>query len=301
MASCRLCPRLCGADRAAGERGTCGMPAELVVARAALHPFEEPPISGTRGSGTVFFTGCGLGCVFCQNRALRANSLEKPLGKVLDEAALAELFVRLQDAGAHNINLVTATHYTDRVARALEHAKPQLHVPVIWNSSGYERVETLRRLEGLVDVYLPDFKYHSPQVSKACANAPDYATVTTAALVEMHRQVGAIAFDDDGMLRGGVLVRHLVLPGYRQDSIAALRALAETLPVGDVRLSLMRQYTPEFTPADAPRSLLRRVTSFEYECVLREAMRLGFEGYFQQKESASAAFTPNFEDSGLLV
>ncbi|MBQ3483245.1 MAG: radical SAM protein [Clostridia bacterium] len=300
MSRCLLCPRKCGADRTTGARGACGMPAEIMVARAALHPFEEPPISGTRGSGTVFFTGCALGCIFCQNRALRAQGGTPPKGKALDERGLADLFLRLADAGAHNINLVTASHYTDRVARALSLARPTLKIPVVWNSSGYERVETLRMLDGLVDIYLPDFKYCSPEVARAYANAPDYADTTAAALAEMHRQLGAVCFDKDGLLTRGVLVRHLVLPGTRQDSIAVLHRIADTLPVREIRLSLMRQYTPDFTPDGAPAHLHRRVTSFEYDTVLKAAIALGFEGYFQAKESASAAFTPDFDDGGLL-
>lgn len=299
MSKCLLCPRKCGVDRTVA-RGACGMPDEIVVARAALHPFEEPPISGTQGSGTVFFTGCALGCIFCQNRALSAKNSTPPKGKILDERALADLFLRLADAGAHNINLVTASHYTDRVARALASVRAALKIPVVWNSSGYERVETLRMLGGLVDVYLPDFKYAAPEVARAYANAPDYAEVATAALAEMHRQVGAVRFDSNGLLTRGTVVRHLVLPGTRQDSVDVLHRIAQTVPVQEIRLSLMRQYTPDFTPADAPKQLHRRVTSFEYDAVLQTAIELGFEGYFQQKESASAAFTPDFDDGGFL-
>lgn len=293
---CMLCPRRCGARREAGERGFCGMDQEIRVARAALHPFEEPPVSGERGSGTVFFTGCSLRCIFCQNSAIRAPEA----GRVLSPAQLAELFLFLQEKGAENINLVTPTHYAEGVAAALRLAKPRLQIPVVYNCGGYERVETLQSLAGLVDVYLPDFKYVSSALSAAYSAAPDYAELATAALREMYRQVGAVQFDARGMLTRGVIVRHLVLPGSRADSIAVLERVADTLPVENIRLSLMRQYTPDFAPDDAPRALKRRLTSFEYESVAARALELGFEGFFQQKESASAAFTPNFGEEDLL-
>lgn len=291
MSSCMLCPRGCGADRAAGEVGLCHTAGELLVARAAPHYFEEPPISGTRGSGTVFFSGCSLGCVFCQNGAISRTAVGTPM----TEAALAELFWELAETGVHNLNLVTATHYTDRVARVLGKIKPRLKIPVVWNSSGYETPETLRLLEGLVDIYLPDFKYASEKLSRELSGAPDYAEVASAALTEMYRQVGAVRFDGEGMLQGGLVVRHLVLPGYRADSLAVLEILAKLLPASDVRLSLMRQYTPDFAPRSAPKNLLRRVTSFEYDSVLERAATLGFMGFSQEKSAASADFTPDFE------
>lgn len=294
---CMLCPRCCGVDRASGARGACRMGDEIRVARASLHSFEEPCISGSRGSGTVFFVGCSLGCIYCQNRAIR----EPECGVPLDERALAALFLFLQERGAHNVNLVTATHFADRASRALRLARPKLHIPVVYNCGGYERVETLRLLEGLVDVYLPDFKYISPELARLCSAAPDYAEYASAALAEMYRQVGGVRFDEDGMLARGVLVRHLVLPGYRADSIAVLQRIAATVPPAQIRLALMRQYTPDFTPQDAPRSLRRRVTSFEYEAVMQEAERLRFEGYYQGKDSASAAYTPDFAETEILA
>ena len=293
---CFLCPRGCGAEREAGKLGFCHTDAQIRVARAALHPFEEPPISGERGSGTVFFTGCSLRCIFCQNSAIRAPET----GKVLSIEQLADLFLFLQEKGAENINLVTATHFADGVAAALQIAKPRLRIPVVYNCGGYERVETLRTLAGLVDVYLPDFKYVSSALSAAYSSAPDYAEVATAALAEMFAQVGAVELDARGMLKKGVMVRHLVLPGCRADSLAVLERVARTVPIADIRLSLMRQYTPDFAPADAPKSLKRRVTSFEYESVMARAVEMGFEGFFQGKEAASASYTPNFEERDLL-
>ena len=293
---CFLCPRGCGAERDAGKTGFCGMDAQIRVARAALHPFEEPPVSVERGSGTVFFTGCSLRCIFCQNSAIRTPES----GEILSVRRLADLFLYLQERGAENINLVTPTHYADGVAAALRIAKPHLHIPVVYNCGGYERVETLRHLAGLVDVYLPDFKYVSSALSAAYSAAPDYAEVATVALAEMVAQTGKVQFDARGKMTRGVMVRHLVLPGCRADSLAVLEKIAATVPIADIRLSLMRQYTPDFAPENAPKSLKRRVTSFEYESVMARATQMGFEGFFQGKEAASAAYTPNFEEKDLL-
>ncbi len=293
MAGCTLCPRQCGVDREGGERGVCGMPATPLVARASLHRFEEPCLCGTRGSGTVFFSGCSLGCIFCQNRAIsRPQGAHQ--GRAVDPEALCEIMLGLQQQGAHNINLVTATHFADQVAKALALAGGKLQIPVVYNCGGYERVETLRLLDGLVDIYLPDFKYASPTLAAALSGAADYAEVAAAALSEMHRQVGAVRFSEDGLLQGGLMVRHLVLPGSRRDSVAVLERIASLLPVGEILLSLMRQYTPDFAPPEAPRALHRRVTTFEYETVREAALRLGFAGYSQEAGAASADFTPDF-------
>ena len=287
------CPRKCGAHRTSGEVGACGIGDGIFVARAGAHYFEEPPISGSNGSGTVFFAGCSLGCIFCQNKEISRGAY----GKCYTEAELASLFLTLAESGVHNLNLVTATHYTEVVARVLKTVKPQLKIPVVWNSSGYENPETLRLLEGLVDVYLPDFKYVSPDLARTCSGAPDYAEVATQALLEMHRQVGAIAFDENGLLRKGVVVRHLLLPGCRSDSEAVLKHLAALLPIPEIRLSLMRQYTPDFAPKDAPAHLTRRVTTFEYNKVATLAAELGFEGFLQDKASANAVYTPDFKNT----
>lgn len=293
MDHCMLCPRKCGADRKNGNIGACGIGDGIFVARAAAHRFEEPPISGQNGSGTVFFAGCSLRCIFCQNKEISRGAY----GRSYDEAGLAKLLLTLAESGVHNLNLVTATHYTDKIAYVLQKFKPQLKIPVVWNSSGYENVETLKLLEGLVDVYLPDFKYISPDLAHACSGASDYAEIATEALLEMHRQVGAAQFDANGMMTKGMIVRHLLLPGCRQDSEAVLRHLAKILPVADIRLSLMRQYTPDFAPKDAPRNLLRRVTSFEYNKAAELAEALGFEGFLQDKTAATAAYTPNFSEN----
>ena len=272
------------------------MPAVPVVARAALHMWEEPPISGVRGSGTVFFAGCNLRCVFCQNKIISHGRQ----GRAVTEDQLSDMILSLADTGVHNINFVTPTHYTPTLARVLAKVKPRLSVPVVWNSGGYESVESLAMLEGLVDVYLPDFKFFSPELAAAYAGARDYSQVASAALIEMHRQVGNPLFDETGMMQKGMMVRHLVLPGCRKDSIAVLRHLATLLPVSAVRLSLMRQYTPAFAMDTPYQNLHRVLTKFEYTSVANEALALGFEGFFQGKDAADAGFTPDFEASFAL-
>ena len=287
---CTSCPRRCAVDRTAGQLGVCGAPEAFRVARIAPHMWEEPPISGTRGSGTVFFSGCSLRCVFCQNRAISREGR----GETLTDDALADRILRLQQTGVHNINLVTPTHYARRLRPFLEKLRPHLRVPVVYNCGGYEDVNILRELEGLIDIYLPDFKYISPELSRDYSAAADYAAVASASLSEMFRQVGGVAFDGEGMMTRGMIVRHLVLPGCRHDSMAVLRHLADLLPVDRIRLSLMAQYTPEFA-ADCPYpNLRRRLTRFEYSSVLTLAEELGFDGYMQSPESVGAQYTPSF-------
>ena len=293
---CLQCPRGCGADRSSGEYGYCGVPWGFRVVRASLHAWEEPSISGTRGSGTIFFSGCNLRCVFCQNRVISHETL----GRELDADALIGVMLRLRDAGAHNINLVTPTPYAYQLAEVLRRVKPTLGVPVVYNCGGYESVETLRRLEGLVDVYLPDFKYFGTDCASRYSDAADYHAVATDALAEMLRQTGEPRFDGDGMLLRGTIVRHLVLPANRKDSIALLNDLAERFGTRSFLLSLMSQYTPTFAKDCAYSELHRRVTTFEYDAVLKEAQALGFEGYFQARDSATAEYTPDFSDGGYL-
>ena len=289
---CDDCPRRCHADRSVAGRGFCGMPDQIFISRAAPHMWEEPPISGTRGSGTVFFAGCNLRCVFCQNRTISHEHRGRPIS----EEQLADIFLDLQEQGVHNINLVTPTHYTDALIRVLTAVRPRLHIPVVWNSGGYDSVASLRRLEGLVDVYMPDFKYLSSELSASYSAAPDYADRATEAIAEMLRQVGQVTFDDDGIMTCGLLVRHLVLPGCRKDSIAVIRHLATVLPPDAVRLSVMRQYTPDFA-SDCPYpNLHRRLTDFEYESVTDVADECGFIGYRQGRESAVSDYTPDFAD-----
>lgn len=291
--ACTFCPRRCGADRTVAQ-GICGGGSKVKVARAAAHYWEEPCISGTRGSGAVFFSGCALGCVFCQNREISAGNF----GKELSVDELADVFRRLESTGVHNLNLVTAGHYAPWVVAALERAKPS--IPVVWNSGGYESLDTLRMLDGIVQVYLPDLKYRSDALAARYSGAADYFGRASAAIVEMHRQVGTYSFNDDDILQKGVLVRHLVLPGHADDSIAVFEALYDLVPSDEILVGLMSQYTPPSAPPpDFPSELMRRITPDEYALVADAVEALGFEGYEQGAESADAAYTPPFDLEGV--
>lgn len=298
---CDLCPRACGADRAAGKAGVCGAGGVLRVARAALHHWEEPCLSGDpdapTGSGTVFFTGCALGCCYCQNYAIS----QQGLGKEIDEARLARIFLELQDKGARNINLVTATQWLPWVTAALDDARSQgLRLPVVYNTGGYETPETIRALEPYVDIWLTDYKYASPDLAAELSRAKDYPAVADKALCLMLRQTGAPVFGEDGFLRRGVIVRHLALPGHVEDSLAVLRRLAEIRQETRVPFltSLMSQFTP-FYQADA-HGLGRRITSYEYRKVVDAALSLGLtDGYMQEKSSAREEYTPPFDLEGV--
>ena len=260
------------------------------VARAALHFWEEPCISGTRGSGAVFFSGCTLRCAYCQNHPISHGGE----GKDITAARLAEIFRMLEDQGAHNINLVTGTPFIPAILEALDAFRPA--IPIVWNSGGYEKVETLRMLEGAVDIYLPDCKHVSSRLSALCAGAPDYFSVASAAIAEMCRQTGDPVYDSDGMMRRGTIVRHLILPGCTVDSCRVLDFIAQSLPAG-TPVSLMRQYTP--VPWCNLPGLDRRVTQREYDRVLAHFLALGLGGYTQEKESADAAYTPPFDLTGV--
>ena len=289
MAVCTLCPRRCGVDRSV-KTGFCGMTDQPKVARAALHFWEEPCISGTRGSGTVFFSGCTLRCAFCQNYEIS----HRGMGREISVRRLADIFKTLEDQGAHNVNLVTATPFTYAVLDALEIYRPS--IPVVWNTGSYETLETLKLLEGAVDIYLPDLKHVSPRLSKLCAGAPDYFEIASAALREMCRQTGPAVYDGAGIMQMGVIVRHLILPGCTSDSCRALDFIAENLPKG-TPVSLMRQYTP--SPFCAIPGLDRRITDTEYSRVLDRFEALGLSGFTQEKESADSAYTPPFDLTGV--
>lgn len=295
LTCCTLCPRECGADRTQG-RGRCGAGMLPRLARAALHRWEEPCISGTdpsRGSGTVFFSGCPLGCRFCQNHSV---SLEN-FGKEVSVPRLGAIFLELQAQGAWNLNLVSAAQYLPQVIEALDLVRGRLQIPVVYNSGGYEKVESLRLLEGYVDIYLPDLKFMDPALGADCAGAPDYFEVASAAILEMVRQVGPPQMGADGMLRRGVIVRHLVLPGERRDSERLLRWLAGAVPVEDVLLSLMSQYTP--CRPMGRKALNRRLSTFEYDWVRDIAQELNFSGYGQERSSAREEYTPPFDLTGV--
>lgn len=290
---CRLCPRLCDADRASGERGFCAMGPLPLVARAAPHFGEEPCISGTRGSGTVFFSGCGLKCVFCQNRPI---SLENA-GKEVTAEQLADIFRRLEDTGVHNLNLVTASHFTDSVIKALELSKPA--VPVVWNSSGYELAETLRRLEGLVDVYMPDFKYTRPHRAQSYSSAADYPERARSAIREMYRQTGPFETDGEGLLQRGLLIRHLLLPGGLEDALDVVDFVSKSFPRGSVLFSLMGQFVPLADSRLYP-ELGRTVGEAEYRKALDYARLCGLDrGYFQELGSATEELIPDFDLTGV--
>ena len=291
--SCRLCPRACGVDRTRGQRGFCGMGDRITAARAALHFWEEPPISGVRGSGAVFFSGCSLGCQFCQNTEIS----HERFGAEITTEDLRAIFASLIEQGAHNINLVTATHFLPSVLPALE---PGLPVPVVYNCGGYESVETLRSLEGLVDVYLPDLKYAEPELAARLSQAPDYFPAAASAIDEMVRQVGPCRFDQEGMLTKGVIIRHLILPGQVQNSLKVLDYVAEHFPKGTVLLSLMAQYVPSGPVKHTP-PFDRPITQEEYDAVVNWLYMLGLEdGFLQDRSAATDAYLPEFSLEGLF-
>jgi len=258
--------------------------------------WEEPCISGTRGSGAVFFSGCALGCVFCQNKVISRGGI----GKEVSPKELADIMLRLQYEGAHNINLVTASHFLPKVIDALSLCKKSLSIPVVYNCGGYEKVEAIKAISPFVDVFLPDFKYMSKELSKKYSNAENYFSVASRAITEMIAQKPKIITDENGMMKSGVMIRHLVLPSCRHDSIALLHFVAENFPKDSFMISIMRQYTPDFADKTAFPELKRRVTSFEYKSVVNEALKLGLSGFMQGKDCASASFTPDFDFSGIL-
>lgn len=292
---CKLCPRECNVDRGLGKTGFCKVPNHIKVARAALHFWEEPCISGDEGSGTVFFSGCNLRCVYCQNRKIA----EGVYGKNITVDRLAAIFLELQEKGANNINLVTPSHYVLQIIKALEMAKEQgLTLPVVYNSSAYEKVETLKLLEGYVDVYLPDFKYMDRRLSGKYSKAEDYSVVAKRAIFEMVRQVGAPCFDDRGILQKGVIVRHLVLPGYTQDSKKIIKYLYDTYGNG-IFISILSQFTPLSYLSEYP-ELNRKITEEEYEDVVEYAIEIGVDnGFIQEGDVAEESFIPDFEGQGV--
>ena len=283
---CTLCPRRCGVDRTAGQTGFCRMPGELRIARAMLHYGEEPPISGSFGTGAVFFSGCTLRCLFCQNQEISAGGK----GKAVTSAELRDIFERLIDEGAQSIDLVTPTHFLPDILPALS---PKLPVPVVYNCGGYESVETLKQLEGLVDIYLPDMKYADNALAARLSGAPDYFEVAAAAIQEMYRQTGKPEMEDDAMQRG-VLIRHLVLPGYLDNTLRVLDWISESFPRDGVMVSLMSQYVPMGRAKELP-PLNRRLTQEEYDGALSWMELCGLElGYAQDLTAATTELLPDF-------
>ena len=288
---CTLCPRNCGVERTAESgAGVCRMGTQPKIARAALHMWEEPCISGTRGSGAVFFSGCGLRCVFCQNEAIS----QQGEGKIVTPARLAEIFRELEAQGAHNINLVTAAHFVPAVLEALSLYRP--NIPIVYNSSGYESVETLRMLSGVVNIYLPDYKYIDPNMAAMLSGARDYPEVAFAAIAEMIRQTGAPVYDENGMMQRGTLIRHLVLPGLTGDSMKILTRIRDEFP--GIPVSLMGQYTPCGRALSMP-GMDRKIKKKEYARVLAHMEAIGLDGYRQELGSADGAFIPSFDETGV--
>ena len=294
--SCTLCPRRCGAAREDdGNLGFCRVPGTVYVSRAAPHFGEEPCISGTRGSGAVFFCGCNLRCVFCQNYRISRGPGQ---GKPLTVEQLRALFLRLRDQGVHNLNLVTPSHYSAAIAEALSGL--DLGIPVVWNSSAYETAEQLRALEGLVQVYLPDLKYMDAALAARCSAAPDYPETALRAIREMYRQTGPFRLDGDGLLRRGVLIRHLILPGAVENTLRVIDAVEDNLPAKNILFSLMSQYTPmPGLPAGFP-ELARPVTAEEYGRVSSYLEFSDIEhGFYQDPESAGEEMIPAFDLTGV--
>ncbi len=290
---CCACPFECNVDRTR-QLGVCRAPEEFHVAQAQLHFWEEPPISGTHGSGTIFFSHCNLRCRFCQNYDISQEGHGRP---VTPERLLA-IMLELQAQGAHNINLVTPTHYSEQLIPVLKQARQSLKVPVVWNSNGYEKAETIAQLEGLAQVYLPDLKYFSAELAQACSSAPDYFKHASAAIAEMKRQVGTNRYDEHGIIEKGLIIRHLVLPGHADDSCSVLDWICEHLGPR-THVSLMAQYYPTFRAAELP-GMNRRLSRAEYEYVRQHFEDLEFEaGFAQELNSARREYTPDFEGRGV--
>lgn len=293
-AICTLCPRNCGVNRKE-KSGYCKVTDTIKVARAALHMWEEPCISGDEGSGAIFFSGCNMQCVFCQNKKIADGTV----GKEIKLERLSSIMIELQNKHANNINLVTPSHYVNQIIEAVELAKRNgLNIPIIYNTSSYEKVETLRKLEGIVDVYLPDCKYYDEELAVNFSHAPGYHDISMDAIAEMVRQTGKCSFDNEGKIKKGVIVRHLVLPGHTKDSKAVIKALWERFGE-DVYLSIMSQYTPLTNNEKYP-ELNRRITVREYNKVVDYAIELGITGgFFQDMDVAEDSFIPDFNLEGV--
>lgn len=302
MSCCRLCPRNCGVNRLLGEQGYCGAPGEIIACRAALHFWEEPCLSGTGGSGTVFFAYCPLQCVYCQNYLISQGKTPPQSNQPpISPERLTEVFFSLADQGAHNINLVTPTHFVPLIVPALETAKKQgLAIPIVYNTGSYEHPNTLKMLEGLVDIYLPDLKYYDAKWSRLLSHAPDYFPAACAAIDEMVRQVGQAVFGEDGLLQKGVIIRHLALPSLLADSKQVLAEIARRW-YPTVWVSIMRQYTP-LQLIDSPKYdfLQEKITDEHYEALIDYAVDLGIEqGFIQEGEAAAESFIPIFDGTGI--
>ena len=295
MEKCVLCPRKCLAERNSGKIGFCGAGEKPKLARAMLHFWEEPPISGTRGSGAVFFSNCTLKCQFCQNFKIS----DQGFGKEITEKRLGEIFLELQEKGAHNINLVSPTPYVKSIKSAIDMVRKELTIPIVYNTSGNETVETIKSLEGYVDVFLPDLKYVDSKLSKKLSHAENYFEFASKAIIQMQKQTGKNTYDKEGILKKGIIVRHMVLPSYTENSTKCLRWISENLPLDEILVSIMSQYTP-FHKAESFPEINRRLTEEEYEKVLDFADEIGIEnGFIQELSSAKEEYTPIFDLQGV--
>ncbi len=295
LKNCNICPRNCGTDRTS-SLGFCLAPQSPKVARAALHFWEEPCISGNHGSGTVFFSGCNLKCVYCQNIEIS----EKAFGKEISLQRLGEIFLELQNMGAHNINLVSPTPYVPQIIKAIDIISDKINIPFVYNTGGYEKQSTIKMLEGYIDIFLTDIKYYSSDLSEKYSKAKDYFEYSINAAKKMIEQVGPPKFDADGILKSGVIIRHLCLPGHRDDSIRVLDEINRNLPKNSFILSLMSQYTPIDGLLEKHPNLCRKITTFEYNKVVDHAVALGLDtGYTQSRQSAKREFTPPFDLTGI--
>ena len=291
--NCSLCPRQCHANRTEGV-GFCGVGDELKIARAALHMWEEPCISGKRGSGTVFFVGCNLGCNYCQNRDISRGD---NMGMCVSAEKFREICFELRDKGAHNINLVTPCHFAPILSECFKDIKKELGIPVVCNTGGYDSLLAIDIMAEFTDVFLPDFKYASAQTGRQFSNAPDYPEIALAALKRMVSHTGKPVFSPDGILLSGTVVRHLVLPGQKKDGLAVMDALGSNFAPDEILVSVMRQYTPR---EDATGTMARRVTSYEYDSVVKRCAEYGFGGFVQGVGSASEIYRPAFDLTGII-
>lgn len=293
LKKCTLCPRECGADRETSH-GFCGGGFLPRAAKAYLHMWEEPCISGTKGSGTVFFSGCSLKCCFCQNYRISAENF----GREITVKRLSEIFLELQDKGAHNINLVSPTHYVPQIIAALDMCRDKLYIPVAYNCGGYEKAETIEMLRGYIDIFMPDMKYYSSELSEKYSAAPDYFEYASKAIAKMIEIAGEPVFDENGIMQSGVIIRHMVLPTHRRDSEEVLKKLYKLYGKDSFMLSLMSQYTPFYKSCEH-KEINRRISTYEYEKVSQLAQELGINGFMQERSSAKEEYTPDFDLIGI--
>lgn len=292
MSLCNICPRGCNVDRTS-QLGFCGVGDSVRVSKTMLHHWEEPCISGKSGSGAIFFSGCNLRCCYCQNYKISTQTF----GKDITIEHLADIMISLQEQGANNINLVTPTHYADKIIKSLDICKHRLNIPIVYNCGGYEKIDTLKELHNYIDIYLTDFKYFSSEMSRIYSKCEDYFEITSKAILEMYNQQNKLVFKDD-ILQKGLIIRHLVLPTGRHDSISLLEWLSKNLDVSKFLLSLMSQYTPNENCKYYPK-INRRTSTFEYNSVLNKAMELNFQGFMQDRRSAKSEYTPEFDLTGI--